>query len=82
MSEAGTFAYSASKGGLLALSHSLAITLGPDVRVNCISPGWINVDDNAKTRRKIMRSIPPGASARLRTSPPPSPFSFRRRQVS
>lgn len=42
MSEAETLAYSASKGGLLALSHALAITLGPDVRVNTISPGWID----------------------------------------
>jgi len=41
MSEAGTFAYSASKGGLVALTHSLAVSLGPKVRVNCISPGWI-----------------------------------------
>ena len=48
MSEADTFAYSASKGGLVAPTHSLAVTLGPDVRVNCISPGWINVDANAK----------------------------------
>ncbi len=42
MSEADTLAYSASKGGLLALGHALAITLGPDVRVNTISPGWID----------------------------------------
>lgn len=42
MSERDTHAYSASKGGLLALTHSLAISLGPDVRVNCISPGWID----------------------------------------
>ena len=41
MSEANTEAYSASKGGLVALTHALAISLGPDVRVNCISPGWI-----------------------------------------
>ena len=41
MSEAGTEAYSASKGGLVALTHALAISLGPGVRVNCISPGWI-----------------------------------------
>lgn len=47
MSEPDTFAYSASKGGLVALTHSLAVTLGPDVRVNCISPGWINVDEAA-----------------------------------
>jgi NAD(P)-dependent dehydrogenase (short-subunit alcohol dehydrogenase family) len=42
MSEPGTLAYSASKGGLVALTHALAITLAPDVRVNCISPGWID----------------------------------------
>jgi NAD(P)-dependent dehydrogenase (short-subunit alcohol dehydrogenase family) len=42
MSEAGTLAYSASKGGLVALTHALAITLAPDVRVNCVSPGWID----------------------------------------
>lgn len=41
MSEANTEAYTASKGGLVALTHALAISLGPDVRVNCISPGWI-----------------------------------------
>jgi NAD(P)-dependent dehydrogenase (short-subunit alcohol dehydrogenase family) len=43
MSEPDTHGYSATKGGLSALTHSLAISLGPDVRVNCISPGWINV---------------------------------------
>jgi NAD(P)-dependent dehydrogenase (short-subunit alcohol dehydrogenase family) len=42
-SEANTEAYSASKGGILALTHSLAISLGPEIRVNCISPGWIDV---------------------------------------
>lgn len=43
MSEPDTEAYSASKGGLLALTHALAISLGPRVRVNCVSPGWIDV---------------------------------------
>lgn len=43
MSEANTEAYSASKGGIYALTHALAVSLGPDVRVNCISPGWIEV---------------------------------------
>jgi NAD(P)-dependent dehydrogenase (short-subunit alcohol dehydrogenase family) len=42
-SEPNTEAYAASKGGLLALTHALAISLGPDVRVNCVSPGWIDV---------------------------------------
>lgn len=41
MSEPNTESYSASKGGLVALTHALSISLGPDVRVNCISPGWI-----------------------------------------
>ena len=42
MSEPDTLAYSASKGGLVALTHALAITLAPQVRVNCVSPGWID----------------------------------------
>jgi len=42
-SEANTEPYSASKGGLVALTHALAISLGPKVRVNCVSPGWIHV---------------------------------------
>lgn len=40
-SEANTEAYAASKGGILALTHALALSLGPAVRVNAISPGWI-----------------------------------------
>ena len=43
MSEANTEAYSATKGGLVALTHALAVSLGPEVRVNCVSPGWIDV---------------------------------------
>ncbi|MBY0429801.1 MAG: SDR family oxidoreductase, partial [Rhodospirillales bacterium] len=42
-SEPGTEAYAASKGGLVALTHALAVSLGPEVRVNCVSPGWIDV---------------------------------------
>ncbi len=41
-SEPDTEAYVASKGGLVALTHALAMSLGPAVRVNCISPGWID----------------------------------------
>jgi NAD(P)-dependent dehydrogenase (short-subunit alcohol dehydrogenase family) len=40
-SEPDTEAYAASKGGLVAFTHALAMSLGPQVRVNCISPGWI-----------------------------------------
>ena len=45
MSERDTEAYSASKGGLVALTHALAMSLGPEVRVNAVSPGWIEVGD-------------------------------------
>lgn len=50
MSERDAEAYSASKGGIVALSHSLSISLGPDVRVNCICPGWIDVSEWKKKR--------------------------------
>ena len=43
-SEPDTIAYSASKGGIASLTHSLALSLGPDIRVNCIEPGWIATD--------------------------------------
>ena len=38
-------AYAASKGAIVALSHAMAISLGPAIRVNCISPGWIVTDE-------------------------------------
>jgi NAD(P)-dependent dehydrogenase (short-subunit alcohol dehydrogenase family) len=51
MSERNTESYSASKGGLVALTHALALSLGPDVRVNCVSPRWIETQDYAKLRK-------------------------------
>jgi NAD(P)-dependent dehydrogenase (short-subunit alcohol dehydrogenase family) len=50
MSEPNTEAYAASKGGLVALTHALAASLGPEVRVNCVSPGWIDVSAWKKKR--------------------------------
>jgi NAD(P)-dependent dehydrogenase (short-subunit alcohol dehydrogenase family) len=44
-SEPDTIAYAATKGGIVALTHALAISVGPAVRVNCISPGWIATDE-------------------------------------
>ena len=44
-SEPDSEAYASAKGGIVALTHALAISLGPDVLVNCIAPGWINVSD-------------------------------------
>ncbi|WP_237213735.1 SDR family oxidoreductase [Falsiroseomonas oryziterrae] len=46
-SEADTESYSASKGGLVALTHALSVSLGPEVRVNCVSPGWIHTRGDA-----------------------------------
>lgn len=57
-SEAHTEAYSASKGGLVALTHALAVSLGPAVRVNCLSPGWIAVEawqKQANRREPVLR---------------------------
>jgi NAD(P)-dependent dehydrogenase (short-subunit alcohol dehydrogenase family) len=51
MSEPDTEAYSASKGGIVSLTHSLAITLGDyRIRVNSISPGWIETGDYSALR--------------------------------
>jgi len=44
-SQANTESYSAAKGGILALTHALAISLAGRVRVNSISPGWINTGE-------------------------------------
>ena len=44
MSQPQTESYTAAKGGIAALTHALAISLGPKIRVNSISPGWIDTD--------------------------------------
>jgi NAD(P)-dependent dehydrogenase (short-subunit alcohol dehydrogenase family) len=43
-SEPHTEAYVAAKGGIVALTHALAMSLGPAIRVNAIAPGWIATD--------------------------------------
>lgn len=59
-SEPHTEAYAASKGGLVALTHALAVSLGPEVRVNCISPGWIEV---RHLRKAAQRETPAHSEA-------------------
>lgn len=44
-SEPDCEAYAAAKGGLLSLTHALAVSLAGKLRVNAISPGWIVTDD-------------------------------------
>ena len=72
MSEPNTEAYAASKGGLVALTHALAVSLGPDIRVNCISPGWIFTKGDAP-RPEDHAFSPPAAWG----NPPTSPASPR-----
>jgi NAD(P)-dependent dehydrogenase (short-subunit alcohol dehydrogenase family) len=64
MSEPDTESYSATKGGLVALTHALAISLGPDVRVNCVSPGWIATERHGVLRRKDHTQHPVGRVGR------------------
>ena len=47
MSQPRTESYTAAKGGIAALTHALAISLAGRVRVNSISPGWINTTEEA-----------------------------------
>nr|WP_239026889.1 SDR family oxidoreductase [Geomonas oryzisoli] len=63
-SEPDTEAYSASKGGVVALTHALAMSLGPEVRVNCVSPGWIHNGDEAELRPVDHRQHPAGRVGR------------------
>ncbi|MGN1141655.1 MAG: SDR family oxidoreductase [Oliverpabstia sp.] len=44
MSQPFTESYTAAKGGIAALTHALAVSLSGKVRVNSISPGWIDTE--------------------------------------
>jgi len=62
MSEPETEAYAASKGGLVALTHALAVSLGPKIRVNAIAPGWVT--DETDLRKKDYAQHPVGRVGR------------------
>ncbi len=51
-SETNGEAYAASKGGIVALTHALAVSLGASIRVNCVSPGWIETSEWKKTNQR------------------------------
>ncbi|ADU75303.1 NAD(P)-dependent dehydrogenase (short-subunit alcohol dehydrogenase family) [Acetivibrio thermocellus AD2] len=59
-SEPDSEAYASAKGGIVALTHALAMSLGPDVLVNCIAPGWINVTEQQEFTREDCAAIPAG----------------------
>jgi 3-oxoacyl-[acyl-carrier protein] reductase len=68
--EAGHAHYAASKGGVIALTKSLAVELAPfGIRVNSVSPGWVDTEmvsgvlGRPKNRKAIEKSIPRGSIA-------------------
>ncbi|CAM2778771.1 glucose 1-dehydrogenase [Paenibacillus sediminis] len=61
MSEPNAEAYAASKGAIVALTHAMAISLGEyGIRVNCISPGWIETGDYGALREEDHKQHPAG----------------------
>ena len=61
--------YSASKGAVINLTRALAIELAPNIRVNCVCPGWVDTDmlrrdyvdladDPAAAEREAMEEAP------------------------
>lgn len=60
--------YAVTKGGLIALTKSLAIECAPDITVNCCAPGWIDTDMTTgvltpEYRARVESSIPLGRIA-------------------
>jgi len=53
MSEKNSEAYAASKGGIVSMTHAFALSLSEfNIRVNCISPGWIHTGTADELREK------------------------------
>jgi len=67
--EAGYSNYAASKGGQISFTKSLAAELAPDIRVNCVAPGWVDTELNEgvfsdkQFKQKIIDTIPLGRVA-------------------
>jgi NAD(P)-dependent dehydrogenase (short-subunit alcohol dehydrogenase family) len=61
----GQLLYCASKAAVVALTKSLALELGPRVRVNAIAPGWVDTPGNRVTGRMeaALESVPLGRAA-------------------
>lgn len=60
MSEPHNEAYATAKAGLLGLTHALANSLGPEIRVNAICPGWIDVGKSGQLRPEDHSQHPAG----------------------
>lgn len=61
MSEPDSEGYAASKGGIVSLTHALALSLSRyNITVNCISPGWIETGDYSQLRSTDHKQHPSG----------------------
>ncbi len=65
--EAGYSNYAASKGGQISFAKSLAVELSPQIRVNCVAPGWVDTEMNVPVfgnnggngyKHKVTQDIP------------------------
>ncbi len=56
--------FAATKGAVMAFTRSLALTLAPDVRVNCVAPGWIRTrwgeGASREWQERVLRETPLG----------------------
>jgi len=61
----GQLLYCASKAAVVALTRSLALELGPHVRVNALAPGWVDTPGNRASERMeaALASVPLGRAA-------------------
>ena len=67
--EVGLAVYCASKGGVVNLTRALALELAPDVRVNCVCPGYVDTDMVRRDVIEPRRTLRPPK----RPSRPPPP---------
>ena len=69
MGQVGLAVYGASKGGVINMTRALALEFAPDVRANCVCPGYVDTDmvrrdyidqadDPAATEREVMEFAP------------------------
>ena len=62
--EANVSNYAASKGGQISFAKSLAVELAPEIRINCVAPGWVDTDLNEGVfgedgfKEKLTEAIP------------------------
>ena len=59
-SQPDTESYSAAKGGIVALTHAMAVSLAGKARVNCISPGWIDTSEKPEHIEQDIKQHPVG----------------------